>query len=277
MAYNLYVKYKKAETPVLNISFSSDGSIHLIDLISKNVKSPEFEIATLDFPVNNVGMGKSVPIDKKIFYASHRLKFTHHQSGLFQVSGEDSSKIISGIDGQTGQPRGVAVKAFELKTATNDGGPFLTGHFWGLHHLPYISSKSSEPIVFSEEDINYQSMNDKGKKLSFSFLFFHLPISKFTSEDLKKDWVFYNYHHYKKPLLLRLLKESITHGYLVGVSCLKSRTDSDENFGYFLCGGAGRIDPTNGTCKNVVVIFPRSKTPNDLNYHSLNYQDPTLK
>lgn len=271
MAYTLWVKYKKAEAPVLNMSFSSDGSVHLIDLVSRDTDLPEFEILTMDFPVDKVGTGKSLPTDKKHFYANHRLKFTHHQSGFFQVSGEDSTKIISGIDKNTGLPKGVSVDAFKLKLSTNDGGPFMTANIWGVNYITSKRSKTSEEIKFTEKEIDYQSMNNNGQKSSFAFLFFHLPVTLFSSDQVKKEWVFYDYKHYKKPLLLRLLKESVNHGYVVGVSCLKARADFKENFGFAMMGGAGKIDPSTGTCKGIIVIFPRSKILTEAaDYFSLN-------
>jgi hypothetical protein len=257
MSYTIFVQYKKAKAPLLNLSLAKDGSVHLIELISKYAESPEFEIVTYNLPVDKVGTGKTVKPDEKLYSANKRIKFSHHQSGLFQISGENSKEIISGVDTETGQPKGVAVEAFKLKQVTNDGGPFLTANIWGVQHMPNKKSKSSEPIIFTEKEINYQSMNNSGEKHAFVFLFFHFPVSKFSTNDLNKDWFYYDYKHYKKPLLLRLLKEGIKHGYVIGVSCLKARTSFSSDFGYTMSGGAGEIDPKTGTCKNVAVIFPR--------------------
>lgn len=269
MAYTIYIKYKKAYAPVFNISFSGDGSVHLVDLLSKHVDTPEYEIATLDFPVNKVGMGKEVALDKKRYFANHRIKFSHHKSGFFQISGEDSTKIISGLDDETGLPKGASIEAFQLKQETNDGGPFMTANIWGIQHLPYKSS-SSTPIIFSEEQIDYQAMNNQGGKPAFVLLFFHFPIAQFKPENIHDDWGFYNYHHYKKPLLLRALKETEEHGYIVGISCLKARTNFKDDFGFTMSGGAGKINPDTGTCKNLIVIFPRPKCDSGQDSFSLN-------
>jgi len=271
MAYTIFIKYKNAEAPVLNISFSVDGSVHLIDLISRNVQNPEYDIFTADFPVKKSSSSKSVKIDKSRYYAAHRLKFSHHQSGFFQVSGEDSKKIISGIDDVTGLPKGVSVDGFNLESSTTDGGPFLTANVWGVNHLPNKKSKSSESIFFTEKEIDYQSIENRGQKPSFAFQFYHLPKSIFKEDQLKTDWFFYNYStHFKKPLLLRLLKDSISHGYVVGVTCLKARADFKDDFGVAMMGGVGLVDHMTGTCRSITVIFPRSKiVSEEANYLSL--------
>lgn len=255
-SYTLNIQYKKYETAILNCSFGSDGSFYLVDLVSNHSSEHAYEIMTFNSPVNKVGMEKIIKIDKKRYYSKNKLKFSHHASGFFQVSGEKPGTVISGVDKETGAPKGASVQAFKLKIDTNDGGPFLTGHFWGLNSLPSRKSKTSAKICFSDDEINYQSMNNKGIKPSFALLFFHLPINKLSEEEQKKDWIYYDYKHYKKPLLLRLIKGEKSFGYMVGISCLKCRCNSNYDFGYILSGGAGEIDKTTGTCKNIAIVFP---------------------
>lgn len=269
MAYTIYVKYKKAHAAVLNLSFGKDGSVHLIDLLSKHHQAPQFEIATYDFPVNKVGMGKAIKPNEPRFVATHRIKFSHHQSGVFQISGENSKSIVSGFHSDSSASKGIAVDAFRLTQETNDGGPFLTANIWGVQHVPFCKSKSSTAITFSEKEIDYQSMRNKGKKCAFAFMFFHLPIVRFGDTALNNDWIYYSYHHFQKPLLLRVLRESINKGFVVGVTCLKGRSNFDSNFGFTMSGGAGKTDPRTGCCKNIAVIFPKPDYDNDLEYISL--------
>ncbi len=275
MSYSIGVNYGKADALVLNLFFGEDGSVYLTDLINRHFEKPGYDILTADFPVARTPDGnKTVQADKKHYYADHLLKFSHHPSGFFQISGQDGSKVISGIDDKTGLPRGIAVDAFKLKSSTTDGGAFLTATLWGVHHLEKRTSKKSQEIIFTEREIDYQGMNNSGSKRAFAFMFFHLPISSFTNDQLQSDWVYYDYRtHFEKPLLLRLFKDAMEHGYLVGVSCLNARCDFREEVGVAMMGGVGLVDPHTGTCRSIIVVSPRSKEYSpDAEYASLNKQ-----
>lgn len=270
MSHNIYVRYKGLETAVLHISTGSDGSIYFSDLVSRYHDKPEYEIVKYDLPLDRKET-KTVELNEKRYRTDFQPKFSHHSSGFCQISGIKKGTIISGIDENTGIQRGVAEDSFALNTDTNDGGPFLTGVFWGLNKLPTYKSKTSKPIYFEDEDIDYQSLNNRGKKLAFAFMVFHIAENKIETIEGKEDWGYYNYENFKKPLLLKILNKDHSSTEKIGISCLKARSDMPSDFGFTLTGAPGEIDKKKNTCKNTAIIFPKPEYHRPLKYLSLNY------
>lgn len=270
MAYTVYIKYKKSEAAILNISFGRDASIYLTDMISRYAEDPVFEIIKYDLPMDT-RRTKEIKVDETRYKTKNQPKFSHHASGFFQLSSanKDKGAIISGIDDATNQPKGVSVNSFSLKTSTNDDGPFLVGKFWGLNNIPLYNSKTSDQIYFQDNDINSQGLYNTGSRIAFAVYFFHIPIEKLSKDDLDKDWIKYDYINFKRPLILKLLKEPLSQGYVIGLACLKARCEHKSKFGFIISGGPGGIDKESNTCKNVSVIFPKPDYDIDLNYISL--------
>ncbi len=259
---------------MLNAAYNSDGSFQIVDLISKHVENPEYEIVIFDMPVNKVGRGKTIKVDEKRYFANNRVVINHHISGKLHVKGERKETIIQGFDSETGLPKGAGLlDGFNLLNDTNDGYQFLGGIFWGLNKINGHTSKTSEKIIFSDEDVNYQTMRDTGSKLAFTVLFFHLPLSKVSEVDLENGYMYYSLEKFIRPLYLKLLKPDKYYGFLIGVSCMKSRINNDNEFGFHLSAGATKINPETGTCKNLAILYPSYRGEKTENYHSLNYLD----
>jgi len=251
-------KTKGSEKAVINCTFGDDDSIYITDLIKNQLPDSEYEIVTYKLPINKVGMSQTITLDGPRFITDKQLKFSHHTSGDFHISGLNvNSKLVKS-------------DSFNLNKSTNDGGPFIAGMFWGLNYLPDKNKTSSTKLVFTSKEIDYQSMNNPGEKLAFTLLFFHIQTDKVECLN-NEEWAYYNYHHYKKPLLLRIIRPHKYSNYIVGISCLKSRTNMNTDFGFTLGGGADQIDPKTKTCKNISIIFPKQGNNDDLDYISLNY------
>ncbi|MBA4336413.1 hypothetical protein C0416_01380 [bacterium] len=272
MSYTLYIKYKKSEAAVLNVSFGKDASMYSTDMVSRYINNPVYEVFTYDLPLDS-RLVKKIKADEKIYIMTNQPKFTHHTTGFFQLSTANKTKgsIISGIDEITNMPKGVSEDSFNLVNSTNDGGPFMTAKFWGLNNIPLYNSKTSEQIYFRDEDINLQRLNSAGSRLAFALLFYHIPVEKLSKDDLDKDWIDYFHPNFKHPARLRLLKEPLSKRYIVGIACLKARCDHDNNFGFIISGGPGPINKITNTCKNISVTFPKSNYPLDANHISLDY------
>jgi hypothetical protein len=114
-------------------------------------------------------------------------------------------------------------------------------------------------------------MRDQGPKPAFALMFFHFPKDQIPKEHLDKNWTYYNYKNFQKPLLVRLLKDDFKHNYIVGISCLKARSKFESAFGYTMSAGGGEVDKEKGTCRSLAIVFPKPKYNVELNYQSLDY------
>lgn len=267
MSYTIYALFKGKKSALLNISFSKDGSVHCKDMISKDDPYPIYEIATYELDTKNPRLNKEIEPSSQRFIAHSRVKLSHHASGFFQISGE-GKKILSGID-ENGNPRGVFIDSFQIKTSTNDGGPFFGGLFWGLNKIKDYKSKNSQEILFTEEDMRYQNLGGNGKKTAVAILGFHLPIARFSKEEILEGKGIYNYKNYRKPIKLTFLPKDINDQFIIGITCLIARTGFQSDFGFTLGGGSGFIDVETGKCKNAVIIYPKPLYAKDIKYASL--------
>ncbi|MBA4336543.1 hypothetical protein C0416_02090 [bacterium] len=272
-SFAIIIRYKNSETAVLNAAYNPDGSFQITDLITKHIENPEYEIGTFDMPVNKVGREKTIEANKTRYFTNNRIVINHHVSGKIHVKGEKKGAIIQGFDTETGLPKGVGlIDGFDLINDTNDGYQFLGGVFWGLNKVPKYISKTSEKIIFSDEEVNYQTMRNTGSKLAFTVLFFHLPLPKVSDEELKNGCMYYSLENFIRPLFLKILKPEKNYSFVVGVTCMKSRINNDNEFGCHLLAGATKINPETGTCKNIAIFYPSYRGEKTENYYSLNFE-----
>lgn len=273
-SYTIFIRYKGLERAVLNAAYNTDGSFQITDLVTKGVKNPEFLIVTFNLPARDGRSRKILKADKAKYYVNNRVAINHHVSGRIHIKGEKPETVIQGFDVVTGRPKGIGLDdGFDLQNETNDGYQFLGARFWGLNLIQPYESKTSQRVVFSDEEINYQTMGDVGKSVAFTVLFFHIPIKLLSSDDLEKGSVYYRLERFKKPLFLKLLVNKHNHGFVVGVSCLKSRCDSKGKLGFTMSAGATKIDEKTDTCKNIAIIYPSNRDVKNEDYISLNFED----
>lgn len=270
MAYSIYTEYKKRKTGLINIEFKPDGSAYFTDLIGRYFKDPEYSFFTYDFPSGKVGTGRRIKPDPIVYVTTGKPKFSYHpRKKFFQVSGDG---MRSGFYQETDEPKGLAVKTFDFNVPENDGGPIVTGKFWGLNHLQYKPSKTSDEILFDEEKIRYQSWINKGDTLNFNVLIFQIAEGKIRPDPKNENWGYYDYINCRKPVWVRILKNPYQENYVLAVSVLIGWSYTDSETGFNLTGGSTLIDPKTGTCKSVSLFFPRLRISNKFSEVSLDYQ-----
>jgi hypothetical protein len=84
------------------------------------------------------------------FTASDRVKLSYHADGFVQFSGENSSRIISGRDSSTGEPRGLGIVTRPLAVPVQSG-PSVTCAIWGIDAFELWRTRSDEYNVFFAE------------------------------------------------------------------------------------------------------------------------------
>jgi hypothetical protein len=89
------------------------------------------------------------------FTAESRVKLSYHADGFAQFSGEDNSKIISGIDPATGTPKGLGLHSHPLSTPTTSGGVAAVT-VWGLEDYPVVSKIGSGTVIFEPNECYYR-------------------------------------------------------------------------------------------------------------------------
>ena len=94
-----------------------------------------------------------IPRSEIIEYSARDcVKLSFHKNGFVQFSGEQSGKIISGLDPLTGNLKGLGILLENLLTNPIKSGPTFGVSVWGLSEFEKIrSAPSSNTIVFSEE------------------------------------------------------------------------------------------------------------------------------
>jgi hypothetical protein len=133
------------------------------------------------FDLRNTG-GVRVEVSETIpFHASDRVKLSYHVDGFVQFSGEDSSKIISGRDPETGEPRGFGLFCRPLAQPVQSG-PSVGCSIWGLEDFDIWSPRNSEGAVIFEAPEDFYSepdSEDTGYKTPVSG--YHIPCFIFPS------------------------------------------------------------------------------------------------
>lgn len=266
-SYAICIELGSVKMPILTLAFSADGSFSIQDRLEIEKNTSIYRIFQIPFPVDKVGMGKGVLFEGHEYYSTNKPKLSHHaKSGVFQISsanGKWGTKIISGFE--NGQPKGIANYSFQLQNATNDGGPIITGMFWGLNNLQAGTIRSSEALIFSESCVRDQTMNNRGSKAAFAINVFHSLKRENAFKYIDQKWARYLYRHYKRPLLTRVIDPGPEHNYLLGISCLLMRCNEKSSHGYRIGGGPGIVDQSNGRCLNTFVMLdmPHPGIPSD--------------
>lgn len=261
-SYAICVQLGSAEIPILTLAFTSDGSFSVQDRIAVAETDSLYQILQFSYPADQVGMGARITLDRSVYYSRNKPKLSHHaQSGLFQISTAQSNKkgarVISGFDLSSGLPKGLGNYSMQLQRVTNDGGPIVGGVFWGLNKMPAGTIRSSRPLVFLENHLRDQTMNNRGAKSAVAVDMFHFLKSKNTLQylDDNKEWARYLYRHYKRPVLIRMVDPGSKHDYLLGISCMMMRCNDTSHYGYRMGGGPGIVDKETGNCLNTHIMF----------------------
>lgn len=253
-SYTISIEFKGQKSSLLNITIDNDGSIYFSDLVSRRFKNPKHNICFPYVPVGSLNDGKSVDVGKSYYSASGVIKISHHRTGIVQVSSGSPSntKIVS--LGQKLQ-LDAYVQSCYLGSHTVDG-PIYTGVFWGLNNISYRRPKTSTPIEFNENELRYQSTRRPGKRVDFNIMCFSFNHDQKELLCTTKKEVYYSYHRYKKPLLLKLLPYEEKHGFRLGITCMKGRTDTCVPTGFNIACGPSRWSHLHGGNKTMTLSYP---------------------
>ncbi len=93
------------------------------------------------------------------FTASDRVKLSYHVDGFVQFSGEQNSKIVSGRDVTTGEPRGLGLLARPLSDPVKSG-PSVGCVVWGLADFDVWKTRADEyNICFGDDELYKEPVN----------------------------------------------------------------------------------------------------------------------
>lgn len=90
------------------------------------------------------------------FTAESRVKLSYHADGFTQFSGEASSKIISGIDPATGEPKGLGVRSNPLAKPTWSGAVSAITVF-AIDEYLTTKDEVSGTIIYEPDECYYRS------------------------------------------------------------------------------------------------------------------------
>jgi len=86
------------------------------------------------------------------FTASDRVKLSVHLDGFVQFSGEDTKRIVSGRDSETGEPKGVGL-VFDHAIDGICSGPLFAITIWGLDDFAKQNKPNDSCLEFCPDDI----------------------------------------------------------------------------------------------------------------------------
>lgn len=102
----------------------------------------------VDYKANRSTVGRPDLIER--YHASDRVKLSYHKDGFVQFSGENPSKILSGRDSQTLEPKGLGLVTQPPSDPIKTGPSFVV-IVWGLDEFESLpAGKSAE--VFTDQE-----------------------------------------------------------------------------------------------------------------------------
>jgi hypothetical protein len=135
------------------------------------------------------------------FDVDNTAKFSLHRSGFVQLSGKG---ILSGIDTETGRPKGVGVFSSRLDTPVSSG-PTFVFTCWGLQNgfeLLERPNSKDQYVVLKEQDFEKRYV-EKDKPLNsyvLEFFIFPKEANKFVYEHEGRPYINHVMHNYLHKL-----------------------------------------------------------------------------
>lgn len=151
------------------ISYGAQG----LGILMPYHKSASGIVMKLDVDYNMVGTFEVSRNDARQFSASSRVKLSYHSDGFAQFSGEQSGKIISGRDVQSGTIKGIGLQTSPLDDPIKTGPSFGT-LVWGLQDFAVAHSEKNF-IIFEKDDAYFRDSTPFTEPNGFLFEFFIFP------------------------------------------------------------------------------------------------------
>jgi hypothetical protein len=124
-----------------------------------------------------------VPLQTAIpFVASDRVKLSIHLDGFVQFSGEDATRIVSGRDAETGEPKGIGL-VFDHAIDGIRSGPLFSITLWGVDQFAEQKKPNASCLEFCSEDVyTDRPLLCAGDQIAYAFEFFIFPKSMLQYE-----------------------------------------------------------------------------------------------
>lgn len=161
-----------------------------------------------------------IPFDAIVpFHASDRVKLSYHWDGFVQFSGESSSRIVSGRDPETGEPRGLGLLAQPLDCPVQSG-PCVGCSIWGLSDFQrWVERRAEKAILFEEQEDFYDEpvvgVSGAPETPGYSVSLFVLPthvveaaVGHFSTSDTLSMLLPMNIYHRRTRFRVKLLRVS---------------------------------------------------------------------
>jgi hypothetical protein len=198
----------------------------------------------------------------KPFSASDRVKLSYHPDGFVQFSGEKNSKIISGRDKLTREPRGLGLVTNALNTPVQSG-PSVGCGVWGLQDFSAWTYRTNESALLFDDDDFYCEPRDPERHATcrdgFHISFFVFPrailedaIGPLHTEDEIFMPLPMNIHHRETPFPIKLV--CISAETALGVIAMSLEYSFDTLSGFELSA------PSDGR-SSMMAIYPPLPLP----------------
>jgi len=125
-----------------------------------------------DHPIGRVPLQTAIP-----FTATDRVKLSIHLDGFVQFSGEDTKRILSGRDPETGEPKGIGL-VFDHSIDDIRSGPLFGITIWGTDHFAHQKKPNGSCLEFCSDDVySDRPLLCCGEQVAYVLEFFIFPNS----------------------------------------------------------------------------------------------------
>lgn len=225
----------------------------------------------IKFPVDYSKRDYALPVDetRQKFKAENRPQLSIHASGFVQFSG---TKIVSGIDPETGNPKGIGIFCSPLITPIVSG-PTMGCLIWGINHYQKIDSINDECLVISDADFINRIYRDAKKRgvertilntYTLEFFVFPEEYSKLifpTSGGEMMTFRFWNYYECPGSIFTFPVVRLKNHSSFLGILPFKTYSGwpSKSAYGFHL-GSPSGTDTKNekGCLYSIVLMYPNN-------------------
>lgn len=149
------------------------------------------------------------------FHASERVQLSYHPDGFVEFSGEGESRIVSGRDDRTGEPKGLGLVSRPLESPIQSG-PSVACSVWGLADFDeWTGGRAERAVVFEEADFYEEPDDGQSRAVTpgYSVSMFVFPprfveaaVGDFGTAATLKMLLPMNIHHRKTPFRVKLVR-----------------------------------------------------------------------
>lgn len=209
------------------------------------------------------------------YEANDQVKLSIHLSGFVQFSGVNQSTIRSGVDADTGKPKGIGIIGDGRLEVSS--GPLFGVMLWGLDDFRTVSPTKSGVMSFKNGDFYFRRHQETDQQ-GYLVEVFMFPRSMFrnvtgvgTMQQLKVKLPYHTLLDY--PHELRVVDLPGQYAFL-GVMVSKISVDFPTSSGFSLHGPAFP-DPETGEFMSIAAMYPHPEWEEGRETCSLDYEsDP---